>query len=88
MRKSKKSTKPAIQKPIVCALEDIEFHKWFERDRAHIEIRHKETQETILEFWDDSVREMIEDGFISPKDYKGTLIKYAIQMSFLKLEES
>jgi hypothetical protein len=36
---------------------------WFERDRAHVGIETVDGR-TVLEFWDDAVREAAEDGFI------------------------
>lgn len=44
---------------------DTEIHSWFERDRAHVELRHKPTEATIVEWWDASVYEAIQDGFLS-----------------------
>lgn len=46
-------------------LEDTEIHTWFERDRAHVELRHIQTQETIVEWWDEAVTQALEDGFLS-----------------------
>ena len=46
-------------------LKDTEIHTWFERDRAHVELRHIETQETIAEWWDEAVTQALEDGFLS-----------------------
>jgi hypothetical protein len=43
--------------------EDVEVEMWFERDRAHVEIRDKKTGKTLAEWWDDDVRQMFEDGF-------------------------
>jgi hypothetical protein len=43
--------------------DDVEIHKWFERDRQHIEVRNKKTQETVAEWWDEAVTQMVEDGF-------------------------
>lgn len=57
--------------------ENLELHTWFERDRAHVELRDRVTDETIVEWWDDEVAQMVEDGFLNPKDYKGSAIEYA-----------
>jgi hypothetical protein len=43
--------------------DDVEIYKWFERDRQHIEVRNKKTQETVAEWWDEAVTQMVEDGF-------------------------
>ncbi|MDD5511553.1 MAG: hypothetical protein PHI12_12195 [Dehalococcoidales bacterium] len=43
--------------------DDVEIHTWQERDRAHVEIRDKRNDETVMEWWDEAVSEMFEDGF-------------------------
>jgi hypothetical protein len=45
-------------------LDDTELHTWSERDRAHVELRDRQTGETIVEWWDDDVQQAIEDGFL------------------------
>lgn len=50
-------------------IEDTELHTWFERDRAHVELRNKETQDTIIEWWDDAVAEAVEDGFLDASGF-------------------
>jgi hypothetical protein len=35
------------------------------------------TGETVVEWWDDDAREMIEDGFIDLKNLLGSLMRYA-----------
>jgi len=47
------------------SIDDTELHTWFERDRAHVELRNRNTDRTIIEFWDDEVYEAAEDGFIT-----------------------
>jgi hypothetical protein len=49
--------------PLELELDDTELHTWLERDRAHVELRNKHTDDTILEFWE--VSEAVEDGFLS-----------------------
>lgn len=56
-----------MKKPL--EIEDTELHTWFERDRACVELRDKESQETLLEFWDEEVNEQVENGFLDPKDF-------------------
>jgi hypothetical protein len=63
-----KATKEFLNTPIKKRLakptrDDVEIHKWFERDRQHIEVRDKKTQETVAEWWDEAVSEMVESGF-------------------------
>src|SRR6266403_3850826 len=63
-----KKTKAVKQgKPV--NIDSTELHTWFERDRAHVELRSKLDDNTIVEWWDESVGEAIEDGFLNPKDY-------------------
>lgn len=54
---------------------------WFERDRAHVALyygtEHDANDELIVEWWDEAVREAVEDGFLNPKDYLGSAIAYA-----------
>ena len=45
-------------------IDATELHSWFERDRAHVELRNTATQETIVEWWDEAVHEAIEYGFL------------------------
>lgn len=54
-----------------------EMHTWFERDRAHVELRDKRTGETIIEWWDEAVNEAVEDGFLTPRDWHGSAYQYA-----------
>jgi len=60
------------------------LYTWFERDRAHVEIRDEDTEETIYELWDEDVYSAIEDGFIDPKDYLGSMIRYAESLGVIK----
>ena len=57
--------------------EFTELHTWFERDRAHVELRCAISGETIVEWRDDAVGEAIEDGFLDPSDYHGSAMEYA-----------
>jgi hypothetical protein len=65
----------ADELPQVWTRENTELHTWFERDRAHVELRAIESQETIVEWWDQDVQEAIEDGFLNPKDYHGSALE-------------
>lgn len=63
------------------------IHTWFERDRAHVALYYgnlgapidagEADDVCIVEWWDSEVTEAIEDGFLDPKDYKGSAIAYA-----------
>jgi len=58
-------------------MRQLEVHTWFERDRAHVELRDSETDETIVEAWDEDLRDLVDLGILNPKDWKGSLIEYA-----------
>lgn len=59
--------------------EETQLYTWFERDRAHVELRHERTEETIVEWWDEAVGEAIEDGFLpsSPSQMHEAAYDYA-----------
>jgi hypothetical protein len=44
---------------------DLELHTWFERDRAHVELRHGITELTVVEWWDEMVDQAMADGILS-----------------------
>lgn len=71
-------------RPVKVKDSDIELETWFERDRAHVEIHNKKTDKTIYELWDDDVRQAVEDGFLNPKDWKGSMIEYAKHLGIIK----
>jgi len=58
-------------------INDLDLHTWFERDRQYVELRDPVTDETIIEFWDNDVSELVEDGFLNPADWRGSLFEYA-----------
>lgn len=62
---------------------DTECNTWFERDRQHVELRSKLDDETIIEFWDEDVSEAIEDGFLNPRDYHGSIFAYAVECGII-----
>ena len=64
-------------------IEQTELEMWFERDRAHVELRNAQTDATILEFWDAAVSELVEDGFLNPRDWHGSLYEYAAYLGVL-----
>ena len=69
-------------------MRNLELNTWFERDRAHVELRDADTQETILEFWDDAVSEAIEDGFLDRRDYFGSIKEYAAELGIIDSAEA
>jgi hypothetical protein len=58
-------------------IDDTELHTWFERDRAHVELRNKLDDSTIVEWWDGDVAEAVEDGSLNPRDYHSSAYEYA-----------
>ena len=44
-------------------MENTTYDDWFERDRAHIAL-YALNGKVLMEFWDEAVAEIIEDGFI------------------------
>ena len=48
---------------------------WFERDRAHVALMKDDA--TVIEWWDDAVTEAVEDGFLDPRDWHGSAVRYA-----------
>jgi len=62
---------------------------WFERDRAHVELRNKLDDSTIVEWWDGDVLEAIEDGSLDPRQFHSTAYDYADVCGLLpELEEA
>ena len=57
---------------------------WFERDRAHVALINEDTDNTILEFWDADVGQLVEDGFLRPSNWHGSMISYARHLGVLK----
>ena len=58
-------------------VDDTELLTWFERDRAHVELRNKRDDSTIVEWWDEDLAEAVEDGALDPRDYHSTAYEYA-----------
>jgi hypothetical protein len=58
--------------------EDTELHTWEERDRSMIELRNKKTDETLVEWWDEDVREAFEDGFLDVNNLHESAYDYYI----------
>jgi len=51
-------------------------HTWFERDRAHVELRNDDG-ETLLEAWDEEVHDLVDFGLLDPEDWDGSMREYA-----------
>jgi hypothetical protein len=71
------------------SIDDTELLTWFERDRAHVELRNTLDDSTIVEWWDEDVAGAIEDGALNPRDYHSTAHEYADVCGMLpEVEES
>jgi len=68
----------------------VKVISWAERDRMHIGIVDKKTeQKSIADWWDDEARQMFEDGFFKPGDIRQQTIKgRAFEDSVLDYAES
>lgn len=62
--------------------EPYHVETWFERDRAHVELRDADDK-TVVEWWDVEVQEAVEDGFLDPRDWEGSAIEYAEEMGLI-----
>jgi hypothetical protein len=64
---------------------DTKLNVWEERDRLHVELVDKETeQHTFAEWWDDDARQMFEDGFFKRgKSMHQSVFDYANEMGML-----
>lgn len=68
---------------------------WFERDRAYVGLYPQNdeggpdtNQEAIVEWWDDDVYQMVEDGFLSPRDWHGSALEYARHVGLVESRRS
>jgi len=61
-------------------IDDLDLYTWFERDRQHVELRDPAQEHTIIEYWDDDVTQLVEDGFLDPRDWKQSLFDYAVYL--------
>lgn len=75
-RKARDEFAPAQQLDI----DDTEIETWFERDRGMVMLLNKETEEEIVEWWDEDLQQAIEDGFLDPKDFHKSAYVYAKEM--------
>lgn len=63
------------------SLDEYEVDTWFERDRGHVCL--SKNGKTIIEWWDDDLRQAIDDGFLNPKNFRGSAIQYAHHLGLL-----
>lgn len=57
--------------------ENTALATWFERDRAHVWLVAHGTGRDILDLWDEDVLQLVEDGFLDPRDWHGSALEYA-----------
>jgi len=62
-------------------LRDTEIETWFERDRAWVALCDKKTGNYLIEWWDESVEEAVEDGFLDPSDWHGSAFEYWMHLN-------
>ena len=51
--------------------------RWSERGRCYVGLADKASGHTIFDIWDNEVAELIEDGFLDPRDLHGSAVGYA-----------
>jgi hypothetical protein len=66
---------------------DTEINTWFERDRSHVELRNRLTDETIVEWWDEDVTQAVDDGFLNPNDWHASAYRYAVDTKLISPTE-
>lgn len=49
--------------------------RWFERDRAYVGLVDKDSGHPILDVWDGEVEELVEDGFLDPRDLHRSAVR-------------
>lgn len=64
------------------AMPQYRINTWFERDRAMVSLYDEDRE--VITFWDDDVRELIEDGFLDPKDWLGSAVEYVQHLGLIK----
>jgi len=62
-------------------MNNIRVETWFERDRANITV-YKDDEE-IFSVWDENAAELVEDGFLNPRDWEGSAIEYCQYLGLL-----
>ena len=63
----------------------VEVYTWFERDRAHVEVRDPATDKTVIEWWDEDVAQAVEDGFLKRRGHsiESSAVQTAIEYGLL-----
>lgn len=64
--------------------EDVTVETWFERDRAHVRIDERRTGKILIEWWDDDVRQLFEDGFFRRgRGFEDSVLDYGEHLGIL-----
>lgn len=58
------------------------INTWFERDRAMVSLQ-REDGTVVVTWWDDDVQQLVEDGFLNPRDWLGSAVAYARYLGFI-----
>ena len=73
-------------KSVEPTINDTKLATWFERDRAHIALQDLD-ETTIVEWWDDDVRDMFESGFFvsgkGERQLHTSVFSYALEHGLL-----
>lgn len=73
-------------------IDDTTLETWFERDRAHVALYEKPSEDNehlgrlVIDWWDECVTEMVEDGFLDPRNYHQSAYDYAKKMDLFSKE--
>ena len=62
--------------PTTWTRQNTTIETWFERDRSHVELRTLDGT-TIIEWWDEAVKDAVMDGFLDSRDWHGSAVEYA-----------
>jgi hypothetical protein len=64
--------------------ERTEIETWFERDRAFVGLVDKKTDKYIMQWWDEDVYDLVEDGFLDPRDWHRSAYEYANYLGVIR----
>lgn len=64
-------------------IDQLDLHTWFERDRSCVELRVKDSDETVFELWDEDCQQAFEDGFLDKRNLKQSAFEYARDMGMI-----
>jgi len=64
----------------VLTIDQVELYTWFERDRACVELRRIDNDQTVFELWDDAVHQAVEDGYLEMNNLKQSTFDYAQEL--------